>query len=224
MIAKVIIICNSQRNLTGDYFGNSVHIMKTLSERLAYALSLNKGMSQYDLADAAGLKQPSIAKLLSGGSKSSTKTVQLANALGVSPEWLSEGRGDPIPGKNENPLPRLDLSSQIPVWDENGRTGDSITSPKGKPPPQWRAYVMRRNTGCSEIPEGTIVIVDSERKPGTDNIVIANVNGNISAYLYLESGDGSGFLAVDDDRIPLTPVSSEQIMGVAIFIIRELVK
>jgi Predicted transcriptional regulator len=50
-------------------------------------------MTQGALAEAVGMAQPSVWKLVSGGAKGSRKTVQIANVLGVSPEWLSDGIG-----------------------------------------------------------------------------------------------------------------------------------
>jgi transcriptional regulator with XRE-family HTH domain len=51
------------------------------------------GLTQSQLAEAVGVSQGAIQKLVSGKAKSTTKLVQIANVLGVRPEWLSEGVG-----------------------------------------------------------------------------------------------------------------------------------
>jgi transcriptional regulator with XRE-family HTH domain len=48
------------------------------------------GLTQSQLAEAVGVSQGAIQKLVSGKAKSTTKLVQIANVLGVRPEWLSE--------------------------------------------------------------------------------------------------------------------------------------
>lgn len=52
-----------------------------------------RGVTQGALAEAVGMAQPSVWKLASGGAKGSRKTVQIAQVLGVRPEWLSDGIG-----------------------------------------------------------------------------------------------------------------------------------
>lgn len=64
----------------------------TFSDRLKLAMD-EGGFTQGSLAEAVGMAQPSIWKLVSGGAKASKKTIQIANVLGVRPEWLSEGIG-----------------------------------------------------------------------------------------------------------------------------------
>lgn len=64
----------------------------TFSDRLKLAMD-EGGFTQGSLAEAVGMAQPSIWKLVSGGAKASKKTIQIANVLGVRPEWLSDGDG-----------------------------------------------------------------------------------------------------------------------------------
>ncbi len=51
------------------------------------------GVSQGQLAEMVGVSQPAIQKMTSGKTNGSRKMVELANALGVRPEWLSSGQG-----------------------------------------------------------------------------------------------------------------------------------
>lgn len=66
--------------------------MKTFADRLNSAMS-EAGLSQGQLASKVGLTQPAIQKMASGKTSGSRKLVELASALGVRPEWLSDGSG-----------------------------------------------------------------------------------------------------------------------------------
>jgi len=63
-----------------------------LADRLKEALR-DAGESQSGLARKTGISQAAIQKITSGNSKGSTKIVEIAEALGVSPVWLSTGVG-----------------------------------------------------------------------------------------------------------------------------------
>lgn len=66
--------------------------MKTFADRLNAAM-IATGVSQGQLAEMVGVSQPAIQKMTSGKTNGSRKMVELANALGVRPEWLSSGQG-----------------------------------------------------------------------------------------------------------------------------------
>lgn len=66
--------------------------MKTFSERLTTAMAA-AGLSQAQLADMVGVSQPAVQKMAAGKTNGSRKMVELARALGVQAEWLSNGSG-----------------------------------------------------------------------------------------------------------------------------------
>lgn len=66
-------------------------------ERLIAAMAY-KGIDQTELANAAGVSQPTIHKIVSGKTEASTFTVQLAVACGVRPEWLAMEDGEMVDG------------------------------------------------------------------------------------------------------------------------------
>lgn len=66
--------------------------MKTFSERLTAAMAA-AGLSQAQLADMVGVSQPAVQKMAAGKTNGSRKMVELARALGVQAEWLSNGSG-----------------------------------------------------------------------------------------------------------------------------------
>lgn len=74
-------------------------------------------MTQGALAEAVGMAQPSVWKLVSGGAKGSRKTVQIAHVLGVRPEWLSDGIGPMRSDSNESNVAPESEWGKIDVWD-----------------------------------------------------------------------------------------------------------
>jgi len=74
----------------------------TFSERLNLAMK-ESGFTQGALAEAVGMAQPSVWKLVSGGAKGSKKTVQIASVLGVRAEWLADGSE---PMRDDTPQPK----------------------------------------------------------------------------------------------------------------------
>lgn len=70
---------------------NKIERMQTLAKRLKEARA-KTGFSQAKLAKLAGVSQSTIANIESGTRFEPQKVVQIARALGVSAEWLLEGR------------------------------------------------------------------------------------------------------------------------------------
>lgn len=62
----------------------------TFADRLREAMKAS-GFTQGSLAKMVGMSQSSIWKLTSGAASGSRKTVELAKALNVRPEWLASG-------------------------------------------------------------------------------------------------------------------------------------
>ncbi|MEH4988142.1 helix-turn-helix transcriptional regulator [Enterobacter asburiae] len=81
--------------------------MKTFAERLQSAMK-SAGMSQAELASRVGISQPAVWRLVAGQTNTSRRLVQIAQALGVTPEWLSTGEG--APSQEKGIVPRLSTS------------------------------------------------------------------------------------------------------------------
>lgn len=186
--------------------------MKTLGERLAQAMTETGFHSQTKLAKAAGIEQSVISKILAGGSKTSKHSGKLAAALGISADWLINGAGS-MYGGGDSSLQKVDVSKLVKVYDENGDTGEVVTW-FAEVPDHYRAYFIKRNTGIAQAPTGAVVIVNPQQKPATNDLVLTSISGVISVFRYHISGDGVGFLSVDDPRIPLASVRSpEDVVG-----------
>ncbi len=98
---EIITIAINQVKRQGAWSVNHNGDMKTLASRLSEARQ-NAGLTQADLAKLAGLKNQSIiGSLESGYRKTSSYIPAIAQALGVSALWLSDGRGPRHPGGEE---------------------------------------------------------------------------------------------------------------------------
>lgn len=194
---------------------NNFHNMKTLSERLAYAMQKTGFTKQTQLAKAAGVEQSQISKILRGKSETSKAAGDLAAAMGVSADWLINGQGN-IFGSSLTPFQPVDVSKRVTVWDASGKT-DRELSWVEEVPDRYQAYIMSGSTGIAQAPAGSILIVDPELPPATNDLVI-NVNGGfVSVFRYHLNGAGGAFLSVDDPRIPLAEVSdSSSVRGTVV--------
>ncbi len=163
--------------------------------------------SQTKLAKASGVEQSAISKILAGASKTSKHSGKLALAMGISADWLINGAGS-MYGGAESAIQKIDVSKLVKVYDEKGYTGEAITW-LAEVPDNFRAYIMKRNTGIAQAPAGSVVVVNPDQPPSTNDLVVTIVSGSVSVFRYHISGDGGGFLSVDDPRVPLTPVRSE---------------
>ena len=94
--------------------------LKTLADRLNYAMQ-EAGMSQGALAKAANMAQPTIWRIASGTARGTSRLVDLANALGVRPEWLADGSGPMKRQKTNAPTDVVD-NTLVPI-----KTWDSLT-------------------------------------------------------------------------------------------------
>jgi phage repressor protein C with HTH and peptisase S24 domain len=104
-----------------QYLCNDVYYynrdMNSLRERLIWARTKKterdgSEFTQQDLADKAGVTQGNIAHLESGRSKTSRNLTKIAAALGVSPEWLADGKGAAL--QQAHPQPETYSAPEIP--------------------------------------------------------------------------------------------------------------
>lgn len=96
--------------------------MKTFADRLNSAMS-EAGLSQGQLAEKVGLTQPAIQKMASGKTNGSRKLVELASALRVRPEWLSDGSGQMrldgvLPHHPDSTIPPEAEWAGVKTWDK----------------------------------------------------------------------------------------------------------
>ncbi|MDE9545157.1 helix-turn-helix domain-containing protein [Xenorhabdus bovienii] len=198
----------------------------TLADRLKEAMA-DKGLTQSALAEKAGMAQSMIWKLLSGKATKTGKLVDLAKALGVRPEWLSDGSGSQYQtGEADFAVMHDNRYVPIKIYEEEQETHESfmvpVLSELQTPFDSCRAYRITQNTGCAEAPEGTLVIVDKDEKMANDDLVYARIGNHYSVYRYKQGGSVS-FLSVDDTCIPLITLSPDiDIIGVIVYLFRDM--
>lgn len=219
------------KNIRGYMFGPMNKT--TLAQRLKMAME-EGGFTQASLAEAAGISQPSVWKIVSGRSQGSVKLFDIAKALRVRPEWLADGTGDmkpyrEVPWYDEDPKERgavekiyYDPSRIIEIWDNEGPTGMYTVVPDIVDSQNTRAYRLKFPTGYAELPDGSMIVVDTKEKPGHQDFVFAEIKGTPSAYKFISRG-GDNYLDVGDSRLPLIPVNDEvNIIGVIVYMARSL--
>lgn len=122
------IIVNNERSLTGYNQGYTLPNMETMGDRVRRRRK-ELGMSQAELAAAAGCSQPSIKKVEAGGN--TTLILEIAKALQVTPDWLKSGPdsadnvNSPSAKEGQREHGRQSLSLRpIVAWDEEAELGD----------------------------------------------------------------------------------------------------
>jgi SOS-response transcriptional repressor LexA len=195
----------------------------TFKSRLKKAME-EGGFTQASLAKETGMAQSMIWKLVSGNASGTAKLVPLAKALGVRPEWLGEGSGPMRDGGNDKSQRIGDGPVfGVEIYDGDIRTNTWITVPGLVKSDSCKAYHITEDTGCSDVPAGTYIVVDSAEEVGNNDLVYANTGKQSSVYRFVRGGT-EDFLSVDDNRVPLIPVSSVEIQGVIVFLLRGLKK
>ncbi|EKA5402575.1 XRE family transcriptional regulator [Cronobacter sakazakii] len=194
----------------------------TLSQRLEIAMTAG-GFSQASLAEAAGVSQPTVWKIVSGRTQSSAKIVDLAKALGVRPEWLAHGVGsmksEQVETSNASSIV-YEGTIALPLYDESEKQIGLTVVPDAINHEKSRAYKLNYETGFPELPQGCTIVVDSEETPVNNDFVYAKINGKSSAYRYLTRGP-QNYLDVGDSRLGLVPVDERvEILGVIVFMAR----
>lgn len=99
------------------------HMKTTLAERLKEA-RLSRGLTQKGLADLVGISQAAIQKIEGGKAHQTTKILEIAKALGVSPEWLNSGNTPAKINRGDQSIPPESEWGTIEVWDSNTPLSD----------------------------------------------------------------------------------------------------
>lgn len=193
----------------------------TFKDRLKQAME-DKGFTQASLAKEAGLAQSMVWKLVTGNASGTSKLVALSKALGVRPEWLGDGSGPMTDDKNQElSTPSFDPSFSVSIYENDLKTDRLLHVPEIIKSDSCKAYHVTEDTGCQEVPAGTYIVVDSSEKPGNNDLVFARVGKSTSVYRFVKGGVDD-FLSIDDKRVPLVPVTSSEVKGVIVFLIRGL--
>ncbi|WP_334467799.1 helix-turn-helix domain-containing protein [Arsenophonus sp. PmNCSU2021_1] len=192
----------------------------TLSKRLALAMK-EKGFTQSSLARKAGMAQSMIWKLISGNAHSTSKIVELAKILGVRPEWLNDGVEPMYPAHpQQHPVYYSNLTP-VKIYNGSHDTEHLLMIPNLLNTTNCRAYKITSDSGCYEAPRGTFIVVDANETPGNNDLVYAKIKEDYSVYRFVDGGTDK-YLAVDDSRVPLISISEVELLGVIVYLLRNL--
>jgi transcriptional regulator with XRE-family HTH domain len=193
----------------------------TFADRLKEAMA-DKGLNQSSLAKKAGMAQSMIWKLISGTTTKTGRLMDLSSALGVRAEWLSDGSGNKF--HDEDEMAGQNRYAMVRIYDKEHATRESLMVPVfTESQSQFdacRAYCIAQNTGCNDVPAGTLIVADTQGGVEDDDLVYARIGEQYSVYRYKQGGTVS-YLSVDDPRVPLIPISPDMdIIGVIVFLFR----
>ena len=171
------------------------------------ARRLELGMTQVEVAAAAGVSQQSIESIESGRTRKPRNLLDLAKALKCSPDWL-------LNGKNIMPLSEVS-TRRIPVlsYVQAGQLTEAkdTTDFSGEMeyvladadvPETCFALRIDGDSMQPEFKEGDIVIIDPDLCPAPGEFVVAKNNGHEATFKkYRPLGVG----IADFELVPLTP-------------------
>ncbi len=190
--------------------------MSTLAERLREARE-DKGVTQEDLADAAGVSKQAVSKIENGGTlKPAMSTMEpIARLLGVNVRWLVDGKPPKIAGDMVADDGWADIVGvrQAAALGDGAVVDEYAETHKLK----FRAESLRRKhlradrlavlygKGDSMVPtikNGDAILFDtSDVEPRDDKIYVISYGGELLAKRLVELG-GRWFIASDNKDDP----------------------
>lgn len=187
--------------------------MKILADRLKTEMK-RQGFTQEALALASGVSQGTIYKLTSGKAKETAKIVQIANALGVSAEWLATGanplniadayKADMVvkTGTRRSPIVGIAQMGDDGYWYENGRPvgdGDGYIEAISHDINCYSLEV-RGDSMFPAIRDGWFVVVEPNTDPVPGEYVVVKTTDGRSMVkeLLWNRGDSVSLQSVND--------------------------
>ncbi|MBU9830502.1 LexA family transcriptional regulator [Rahnella sp. FC061912-K] len=204
-------------------------------------------LTQSVLAKLIGVNRVTVTGWESGDYKPGGENLQaLAGALECNPQWLVDGKGDPL----ENAAPASPPSEhfgikEIPVlsWVQAGEWTESGASITIRDVKEWiyttaavssaafalrvRGDSMTNPTGAPSIPEGSMVVVDPDRMTSEDSngkIVVAQLIGSTEATLkkYVVDGPQKYLVPLNPSYRPLEVNGNCKLVGIVRQVIMDL--
>jgi hypothetical protein len=133
--------------------------MKSLGVRIAQLLA-EQGQSQHWLADAVGIKQPSINAIINTPGSGTKHVVRIAEVLGVTPKWLADGIGPKTVARKQEAL----LVGKVGAGAEITRFDEGVVLAGIEPPPGLGICNAAEIHGDSQYPlqEGWLIFYGAE--------------------------------------------------------------
>lgn len=192
--------------------------LKEFRDRLIWARHA-VGLTQIEVADAAGLSRATYNRLEQGKNKTTGRAVQIAKKLQVNPDWLVTGEGFPFARPLQ--IAKLDIDNNSLLLDNH-------------PPPhkKWTEVIADREHGLSlfsytlegdamqggkqnDIPHGAMVDVDPDQagKPGT--VQLAEIGG-FPAIGVLQQMGPKFYLRPNNSAYPTAEVELTNLIGAVV--------
>jgi len=214
--------------------------MNTLAQRIKMARQKCQ-LTQKALASMVGIEQPVISQLETGKNQQSTHLARIAHVCGVNWLWLAEGKGPMVADAGANSPANVAATSQpelvyrYPVisWVQAGEWAEACEPfPEGfadryelsdynsKGAAFWlevRGDSMTSPSGTS-IPEGMLILVDTEADPLPGKLVVAKLaSSNEATFKKLVDDGGTKYLKPLNPEYKMIQCGEGcQIIGVAV--------
>lgn len=177
---------------------------------------LDAKLNQTELAKRVGVSKVAVSQWENGDTQPKGENLlKLASALGVSPQWLVNGKGDPSAG-----LPELESAPiggrMVPIisevqagtWKEirdNLQTAEMLLTDLSLGAHAF-ALTIRGDSMLPDFREGDRVIIDPDVRPSPGDFVVAINGGNAATFKkYRERGIG----ADGDTVFELVPLNAD---------------
>jgi SOS-response transcriptional repressor LexA len=213
--------------------------MNSLKERLTWARE-EKGLTKSELARMVKLTPQAVIQYESGISDIAHKRLKpLADALGVSPEWLRFGDSLPqFAGRSGEDLSAVYCKVPVLSWEkakdwlseaDPQKPGEGVVSGWIDVAKKVGLYAFALHVDGDTMeprtPEGSVIIVDPQREAVNGALIVAHIDGSDRAVFrqFVVDGDEE-FLKPINQRYPVTPVTgrSYEVCGVVCQVIIDL--
>ncbi|HBL0732895.1 TPA: helix-turn-helix domain-containing protein [Kluyvera ascorbata] len=171
------------------------------------ARRLELGMTQVEVAAAAGVSQQSIESIESGRTRKPRNLLDLAKALKCSPDWLLNGKNImPLAEVSTRRIPVLSYVQAGQLTEAKDNTDFSgemeYVLADADVPETCFALRIDGDSMQPEFKEGDIVIIDPDLCPAPGEFVVAKNNGHEATFKkYRPLGVG----IADFELVPLNP-------------------
>ena len=192
----------------------TIHGMDTMASRISEKMKKLE-LTQEALANKVGISQTMISKLLRGESKSSKHLVKVAQALGVTAEWLEFGTAYPSDSSHSAELDPLMLAEAGSVYGvtEKKRGIPVVGTTQAGPDRHWEdlryptgwgeeyaviesddphAYILRvvGDSMSPRINEGDYVLVEPSTEAQPGDIIVIKLNSGEVMLKYFRADYG----------------------------------
>lgn len=204
-------------------------------------------LTQSVLAKLIGVNRVTVTGWESGDYKPGGENLQaLAAALECNPQWIVDGKGDPLDNAPPATVPTEYFGiKEIPVlsWVQAGEWTESDSQVTIQDVKEWiyttasvsseafalrvRGDSMTNPSGAPSIPEGSLVVVDPDRMISEDasgKIVVAQIIGSTEATLkkYVVDGPFKYLVPLNPNYRPLEVNGNCKLVGIVRQVIMDL--